>query len=237
MHETYLNAIKAFEGYTPRAKWDYAQNSNGYGTKALHAGETIDRAEADRRFMAEIAQARSFVERHAKGWDEGTKAALTSLTFNTGTRWTSGGLGDAVRNFDVDAVERTFLTYTKAGGQVLPGLVKRRLAEVGWIGQSMAPPATLPSDVGATRPVGTVGGAAQSAVAEANAHAPAENGRWRMAIDRSSEGALHLLRSETSPRSPAAAARALLALDARTIPRDDSSLLASKRSRRVRTWA
>ena len=212
MHEKYLNAIKSFEGYTPRAKWDYAQNSNGYGTNALHAGESIDRAEADRRFRAEIEQARSVVERHAQGWDEGTKAALTSLTFNTGTRWTSAGLGDAVRNFDIDAVEKIFLTYTKAGGEILPGLVKRRLAEVGWIRQATNPPATPPSDIGAMHPTVT---AAASQSVDARSLDPS-------------------IASAPTPRSLAATAHALLALDAQTTPRDDPATLAAKRARRGR---
>ena len=134
MHHSYLDAIKSFEGFTPKAQWDYAQFSNGYGTKALYAGEAISPEEAERRFAAEIAAARSIVEKHAAGWDEGTKAALTSLTFNAGTRWVTSGLGDAVRSQDIEAVRERFLQYTKAGGEVLPGLVRRRLAEFDWIG-------------------------------------------------------------------------------------------------------
>lgn len=134
MHHSYLAAIKSFEGFTPQAKWDYAQHSNGYGTKALHPGEAISPEEAERRFAAEIAIARGIVEKHAAGWDEGTKAALTSLTFNAGTRWISSGLGEAVRNGDIEGVRERFVQYTKAQGEELPGLVKRRLAELDWIG-------------------------------------------------------------------------------------------------------
>ena len=134
IHQNYLSAIKSFEGFTPQAKWDYAQHSNGYGTKALYPGEAISPEEAERRFAAEIAVARDIVEKHAQGWDEGTKAALTSLTFNAGTRWISSGLGDAVRNGDIEGVRDRFVQYSKAQGEVLPGLLKRRLAEVDWIG-------------------------------------------------------------------------------------------------------
>jgi lysozyme len=134
MHQSYLAAIKTFEGFTPQAKWDYAQHSNGYGTKALYPGEAISPEEAERRFAAEIAIARGIVEKHAAGWDEGTKAALTSLTFNAGTRWISSGLGEAVRNGDIEGVRERFVQYSKAQGEELPGLVKRRLAELDWIG-------------------------------------------------------------------------------------------------------
>jgi hypothetical protein len=39
----------------------------------------------------------------------------------------------------VEAVKERFLQYTKAGGEVLPGLVRRRLAEFDWIGSGAAP--------------------------------------------------------------------------------------------------
>jgi lysozyme len=155
MHAHYLDRIRSFEGFTTEAKWDYAQHSNGFGTKALFPGERIGLDEARRRFAAEIAEARQFVDRHAAGWDEGTKAALTSLTFNAGTRWATSGLGEAVRNADIDAVRSRFLEYTKAGGQDLPGLARRRLAEVLWIGEAHpgeAAPAPAAPAIVADRP-------------------------------------------------------------------------------------
>ncbi|MCB1503841.1 MAG: glycoside hydrolase family protein [Hyphomicrobiaceae bacterium] len=141
MHQTYLEKIKAFEGFTPQAQWDYAQHSNGYGTKALFPGERITVAQAETRFAAEIESARQIVEKQAGHWDEGTKAALTSLTFNAGTRWISSGLGEAVRSGDAARLKELFLTYTHAQGEELPGLVARRHAEVGWIGSAPTGPA------------------------------------------------------------------------------------------------
>lgn len=142
MSVPYLDAIREFEGFTPQASWDYAQFSNGYGTKAKFAGEVIDKAEADRRFQAEIAEARAIVERHAPDATEGTKAALTSLTFNAGDKWTRSGLGDAVRDGDTQRARDLFVQYNKAGGEVLPGLVKRRLAEAAWMDVPATPGAT-----------------------------------------------------------------------------------------------
>lgn len=134
MHSFYLDAIRNFEGYTPQASWDYAQFSNGYGTKAQFAGEVIDRAEAERRFKAEVSEARSIVEKAVPHVDEGTKAALTSLTYNAGTTWIGSGLGEAVRRGDLEAAREIFQKYNKAGGEVLPGLVNRRSQEALWIG-------------------------------------------------------------------------------------------------------
>ena len=139
MLDTFLDTIKRFEGFAEVAKWDYAQFTNGYGTRALHEGEKITPQEADRRFREEIAQAERFVEKHAAHWDAGTKAALTSLTFNAGTRWAYSGLGEAVRAGNVEAVKDRFVQYVKAGGEVLPGLVARRQEEVRWIGWDGGP--------------------------------------------------------------------------------------------------
>lgn len=132
---SYLDAIKQFEGYAAKARWDYAQNTNGYGTRARFAGEVIDQAEADRRFSDEIKKAADFVDKFAPGLDDGSKAALTSLTYNAGTAWTQSGLGQAVASGDLDTARSLFLQYNKAGGNVLDGLVQRRLQEVAWFGQ------------------------------------------------------------------------------------------------------
>ena len=135
----YLDAIKSFEGFTPRAKWDYAQSSNGYGTKALHEGEIIDRAEADRRFKAEIKAAYEIVDRFAPNLDDGSKAALTSLTYNAGTAWTKSDLGNAIRSGDIETAKTIFQQYNKAGGEVLSGLQARRDAEMAWFNSDSGP--------------------------------------------------------------------------------------------------
>jgi lysozyme len=150
MHSFYLNAIRNFEGYAPQATWDYAQLSNGFGTKARFAGEVISPAEAERRFRSEVSNARSIVEKAAPQADEGTKAALTSLTYNAGTAWIDSGLGDAVRRGDLSEAREIFQKYTKAGGEVLPGLVSRRAQEALWIGNPDAAAIANASSAGET---------------------------------------------------------------------------------------
>lgn len=132
---TYLDQIKKFEGYTERPQWDYKQWSNGYGTRASGPNDVIDRAEAERRLAAEVTKAASLVDRFAPGIDPGTRAALTSLTFNAGPGWMDSGLGQAIKAGDLDKARASFLQYNQAGGQVLPGLASRRATEVGWFGQ------------------------------------------------------------------------------------------------------
>lgn len=134
----YLDSIRSFEGYTARAKWDYAQHTNGYGTKAAFPGEVIDRSEAEQRFRREIADAAAKVDAFASNLDDGTRAALTSLTFNAGTKWMQSGLGAAIEKRDFESAQRIFLQYTKAGGADLAGLVSRRLEEATWFGEAGA---------------------------------------------------------------------------------------------------
>lgn len=156
----YLAEMKKFEGFTPRAQWDYKQHSIGYGTRARSPDEVIDEVEADRRFQEEVSKARSIVDSFAPDLDEGTKAALTSLTYNAGDAWTRGGLGKAIRAGDLDTARNLFLQYNKAGGQELPGLTNRRMKEAAWFGGGGAPsPATDASPVATAQadaiPLGT----------------------------------------------------------------------------------
>ena len=131
-----LSAVKSFEGFSAQAKWDYAQYSNGYGTRARAPGEVINAKEAEFRLVLELKSAAEAVEGFAPTLDKGTKAALTSLTYNAGTRWMNDGLGRAIQRGDLDSARSIFVEYNKAGGKVLPGLVARRLAEVQWFGSN-----------------------------------------------------------------------------------------------------
>ncbi len=133
MHASYSNTIKRFEGFSERTRWDYAQNTNGYGTKAQCAGERISVEEAERRFQLEISRAESLVDGFAPGLEEGMRAALTSLTFNAGPGWMHAGLGNAVQRGDASEVRRIFLQYNRAGGEILPGLTARRREEAAWM--------------------------------------------------------------------------------------------------------
>ena len=150
----FLDAIKKFEGYTPKASWDYRQHSIGYGTKARFPGETIDQAEADRRFQQEIGSARGYVRGLGVPLQPGQEAALTSLTFNAGPGWINSGLGQAVRSGNWDEASRRFVQYNKAGGQVLPGLQSRRNQEVAWLGGNVPAASASP-----TSPTMTTGAA------------------------------------------------------------------------------
>lgn len=192
----YLTAIKKFEGFTQKATWDYAQYTNGYGTRAASPNETITKAEAAQRFKSEIGEAASLVDRFAPNLDHGTKSALTSLTFNAGTAWMKSGLGSAVQNGDLERAREIILLYNKAGGEVLPGLVARRKVEASWIGVAADPAAKA---AGAAQENATLARAApvSSAAEAANSIAKAADPGWT----RSAPGASMISRGYASDAS------------------------------------
>ncbi len=150
----YADAIKGFEGYAPRAQWDYKQNTNGYGTKAQYPGEVIDRDTAEQRFQTEVGKASGYVDQIAPNAPPGVKAALTSLTYNAGPGWMGSGLGDLVRAGDYAGAAERFQQYNKAGGQVNPGLVSRRAKEAAWFGAPLgAPSPSAPTQVAQAAPL------------------------------------------------------------------------------------
>lgn len=139
----YIDQIKGFEGYSPQAAWDYKQSSSGYGTKAQPGDENIppDQLKAihEQRFTDEIGRAAAAVDGINPSLPPGARAALISLTYNAGPGWTQSGLGDLVRAGDLQGAQQRIQEYNKAGGEVNPGLVKRRTAESAWFGGQPTP--------------------------------------------------------------------------------------------------
>jgi GH24 family phage-related lysozyme (muramidase) len=131
----YVDQIRNLEGFNPNAYADGAQTSIGYGTKARFPGERIDKAEGDRRLSAELGNAAKYVDGLGIQMPAGTRAALTSLTYNAGPAWINSGLGAAVRNGDWDVAKQHMLQYAHSGGQFNQGLLNRRHQEVSWMGQ------------------------------------------------------------------------------------------------------
>jgi len=142
--QPYIDAVKGFEGFTPKASWDVNNYRNGYGTNALHPGEVIDQAEATSRLHDELGKAAGLVDAKYPDLPEGHRAALTSLTFNAGSRWMNQGLGAAVGAGDWDTAQRLFKGYNHSAGQVLPGLTNRRNSEASWLGGAVPGPGSAP---------------------------------------------------------------------------------------------
>lgn len=140
LDQSYLDAIKGFEGYSPNASWDYKQYSSGYGTKAQPGDENIppDQRQAvyEQRFQDEVGKAAASVDAFNPNLPPGVRAALTSLTYNAGPSWQQSGLGEAVKAGDWDKAQNLFLQYNHAGGKENAGLTARRQAEAAWFGGS-----------------------------------------------------------------------------------------------------
>lgn len=141
---SFVAAIKATEGFAPKAQWDFRQHSVGYGTKAKSPDEVITRDEADKRFGDEVKNAAKFVDGVKGDLDPGTRAALISLTYNAGGDWANSGLGKAIKDGDLDTARRLFLQYNQAGGAYNQGLAARRYREAQWFGQNEAPSSSAP---------------------------------------------------------------------------------------------
>lgn len=118
----YKDAVKRLENESlftgktgrSRAQWNIRQHTNGFGTLALSDTETITRPEADKRFDGDWSQAENLVDHFKFGLPIGVKAALTSLTFNSGAKWMNSGLGAAIEAGDMDTAKRLFTQYNKA---------------------------------------------------------------------------------------------------------------------------
>lgn len=123
--------VSGWEGFQPRAKWDYKQYSNGFGTVARSPDETIDRDEAKRRLNDELAKARVSVSAKYPNLSPNQSDALASFTYNLGPGWMNGPtkMNTAVAAGDWDAAAAVMRQYNMAGGKKLDGLERRRHAE------------------------------------------------------------------------------------------------------------
>lgn len=151
MDPYYLDAMRRFEGFRPRPYWDRRQWSVGYGTQTPNPNETVDRAEAERRFGARVQDDLARVRALGVPMTPGQEAALVSLTYNAGPGWMQSGLGDAVRNGDWNRAGALLRQYNTSNGQVMPALTDRRNAELGWL-NGAGVPMQQPTQVAANAP-------------------------------------------------------------------------------------
>lgn len=123
-----IELVKKLEGFTPEAKWDYQQYSAGYGTRAKK-GERLTEEQALERLKKELEASDFSVAQAAKKkpfqLNKNQIGALVSFDFNTGK-----GAHVLRKAKNVEDLKRLMAQYTKAGGKKLPGLVKRRNAEI-----------------------------------------------------------------------------------------------------------
>jgi GH24 family phage-related lysozyme (muramidase) len=128
--------MKSFERFSPRAFSDHKQITYGFGNKAKYLGEAITYKKANELFISDINNRYANLLRDYPNLKDDRCVALilTNLMFNIGSPGV--GLNRAIKKYDpnkkatVIRLCNYILQYTRASGQVLPGLVKRRKAEV-----------------------------------------------------------------------------------------------------------
>jgi lysozyme len=133
-----LAIIKEFEGLRtkayrcPAGVWTigYGHTSQA-GPPAVKSGMTVTAKEAAAILAADaekFAKSVSDVVKVALSDDQ--FSALVSFAYNVGIgNFRSSSVLKAVKARDFDAVPRRLALWIKAGGRVLPGLIKRRAAE------------------------------------------------------------------------------------------------------------
>jgi GH24 family phage-related lysozyme (muramidase) len=133
-----LDLIKQFEGFSPKAYWDYTRYSIGYGTAANSPNEVITQEEAERRMKEHIDKE---VLPGIKGiigedrWNQlsySQKSALVSLAYNLGVPG-SREILKLVRDGKIEEAAQEMKKYVHADGKVLEGLVRRRNEEAKWL--------------------------------------------------------------------------------------------------------
>ena len=158
-----IELIKQYEGYRAKAYRDAVGVwTIGYGhTSMAGKPEVTPTLSITREAATEIL--RQDIETFARGVSAAVKgplsdaqfSALVSFAYNVGPgNFKSSGVLAAVNRRDFDMVPRRLALWNKAGGQVLPGLVKRRAAEAAlFMAESKAENPGLPVDVPKGKPV------------------------------------------------------------------------------------
>ncbi|NNJ16322.1 MULTISPECIES: lysozyme [Pseudomonas] len=128
-----LNLIKSFEGLRLQAYQDSVGVwTIGYGaTRGVKPGMTITKDQAERMLLNDVQRFEPEVQRlvtaklNQDQWD-----ALVCFTYNLGAaNLESSTLRRLLNAGDYAGAADQFPRWNKAGGKVLPGLVRRRAAE------------------------------------------------------------------------------------------------------------
>lgn len=134
MNAAGIELLKRFEGYREQAYRDAVGVwTIGYGfTKNVKPGQRMSRDEAEQRLIQEVAvYERAALTACTRRVTPNQLAALTSLFYNVGTGWIrKSSVIRAHNRGDLKGVQAGFAAFVKAGGRVLPGLVRRRNAEI-----------------------------------------------------------------------------------------------------------
>ena len=129
-----IDFIKQYEGLRLTAYYDSVNVLTiGYGHtgRDVHIGEIITQQEADSLLTNDILLFWNSISRNIKvSLTDYQHAALTSFAYNLGmSNLLSSTLWRLVNEGQFELASEQFTRWVYAGGEILPGLVKRREAE------------------------------------------------------------------------------------------------------------
>jgi lysozyme len=128
-----LCLIKHFEGLRLQAyRCSAGVWTIGYGhTVGVHPGDVIDELQADVLLLQDVAQAARTVNQLVNApLNQNQFDALISFVFNTGSgNFAASTLLKKLNDGDYSGAADEFSRWVHAGGESLPGLVRRREAE------------------------------------------------------------------------------------------------------------
>ena len=139
-----VEILKNEEGFSAKPYWDYGQYTVGYGTRCPddmleeYQANGISKEDAEvllRNYLAgtEAVINTKLIDKYGLTLTQSQFDALITFTYNCGSAWvydTDGVLHNAVKNGTTGSeMIRIFSLWCSAGGQILPGLVRRRLCE------------------------------------------------------------------------------------------------------------
>lgn len=142
--EALVSLVAAFEGFSQYPFWDYSQWSVGYGTRCpdgklseymLHGIPEEDaRTLLHEHLQASKSQVIAWLDREGLARSDAQINALTSLTYNIGPGWMSSDGYAGFRELIISGgteqeIVTAFAQICHAGGEVLPGLIERRICE------------------------------------------------------------------------------------------------------------
>ncbi|MCA0433510.1 MAG: lysozyme [Proteobacteria bacterium] len=146
--------IRAQEGFRGEAYRDPAGvwtigfgHTSAAGPPEVRPGLRVSRAEGEAIFLRDVDQVARRVQRLVTTHlSDRQFSALVSFAYNVGTgAFASSSVLQVVNAGDLARVPERLTLWNKAGGRVLPGLVKRRAAEAALFMMDAAPaPGTVP---------------------------------------------------------------------------------------------
>ena len=139
-----VDIIKKWEGFSAKPYWDYQQWTVGYGTRVPdgkleeYKANGISKEEAEQQLIEHLNKdgqaVNKFIDKYGLNFTQGMFDAVLSLCYNCGGSW----LGDSqtstlktaiVEGWTGDDLLFAFAQWSTAGGETVPALIRRRLAE------------------------------------------------------------------------------------------------------------